>query len=115
MLRLGLFPGIVTVVAWEKRERGGIYYTRSGRENGRVVREYVGTGEIAELRAVADEAMRLERERKRAEERAELGRLRELAAPALELSELAEILARAHIVAGGYRNHKGEWRKRRDA
>lgn len=115
VLRLSTFPGIVTAVAWETRERGGSYYTRSGRENGRVVREYVGTGEVAELLAQADEAVRLERERKRAEERAELERLRELAAPVLELSELAEILARAHIVAGGYRNHKGEWRRKRDA
>lgn len=80
-----------------------------------MIREYVGTGEVAELIAVADEAARLERERKRADDREELERLREFAAPILELSELAEILARAHIVAGGYRNHKGEWRRRRDA
>ena len=78
-----------------------------------MVREYVGCGEEAELLAHADEAIRRDREQRVAEERAALWRLRELAAPVLELSELAEILARAHLVVGGYRNHKGEWRRRR--
>ena len=115
MLRLPSLPGIVTAVAWEERARGGRYYTRSRREGGRVVREYVGCGGVAEVLAHADEALRREREQRRAEERAELGRFRELAEPVLELSDLAEVLARAHLAVGGYRDHKGDWRRRRDA
>jgi hypothetical protein len=35
-------------MAWERRQRGGRYYTRTRRINGTRVREYVGTGPLAE-------------------------------------------------------------------
>ena len=106
-------------MAWEERERGGRYYYRSVRDGGRVRKEYVGAGEAAEALARADETIRrareLELERERERELAEAERLGALAAPLLELAEAAEVLARAHLVAGGYRGHKGEWRMRRGA
>ncbi len=46
-------------MAWESRERGGLYYTRSRREWGRVVRTYYGTGPIADQAAAQDELSRL--------------------------------------------------------
>jgi hypothetical protein len=100
-------------VAWEKRERGERYYTRSRREGGRVVREYVGSGPLAELAAEEDQIRRELEEERREREREELGRLEGLAAPVLELSEAAEILAHAHLVAAGYRKRKGEYRRAR--
>jgi hypothetical protein len=39
---------------WERRERGELYYTRSRKVAGRVVREYVGTGPLAKLAAETD-------------------------------------------------------------
>ena len=39
---------------WEKRERGGLYYTRSRKVHGRVVREYVGGDALGELAALMD-------------------------------------------------------------
>ena len=76
-----------------------------------MVREYVGTGPLAELAAEEDRIQRELEEERREREREELGRLEGLAAPVLELSEAAEILARAHLVAAGYRRRKGEYRR----
>jgi hypothetical protein len=102
-------------VGWEKRERGGRYYTRSRRSpvDGRVVREYVGSGPLAEIIAEEDRTKRelAEAELERGE--AELERIKALAAPLEELSEAAEILVHAHLVAAGYHRHKGEYRRAR--
>jgi hypothetical protein len=100
-------------MAWEHRERGGGYYTRSRREDGRVVREYVGVGVLGEIAALEDEYERRRQEEEAAYWKEELERLEELAAPVLELSEAAEILVRAHLIAAGYHRHKGEWRRAR--
>ena len=102
-------------MGWEPRERGGLYYTRSRREGGRVVREYVGSGEIAEALAHADEARRRIREQERRRLLAEREYLEALAAPVEELCEVAEVLVRAHLVAGGCHRRKGEWRRARGA
>ena len=106
------FPALVTAMAWERRG-GRAYYYRSVRDGERVKKEYLGTGEIAEALARSDETIRRVRELGRARERAEVERLEDLAAPARELDEVAEVLARAHLVAAGYRRRKGEWRMRR--
>ena len=102
-------------MGWETRERGGRYYTRSRKVGGRVVREYVGGGRVAELAAALDAAER----RERAEARQ---RLREAAAAdAAAFAALTELgcvldgLAAAFLIGAGYRrHHRGEWRRRRD-
>jgi hypothetical protein len=97
-------------MGWER----GRYYTRSRKVNGQVVREYVGSGKVARLAAELDALDRSDREaRKQAwqETKFELARLDE---PLDRLNELADVLARAALVAAGYRQHKrGEWRKQR--
>ena len=65
---------------WERRERGGTYYTRSRREGGRVVREYVGGGVLGEIAALQDEYERRTREEEAALEKEERQRLEELVA-----------------------------------
>ena len=80
----------------------------------RVVREYIGGGLAGQLAAEAD---RVERERREAEalrEKQERQKLEALASPFLELCEAAEILARAHLIADGYRRVEGHWRRRRE-
>ena len=102
-------------MAWEHRQRGGRYYTRSRREGGRVVREYVGGSVLVELAARADELKRRERERAAAAEREEQETLEALDAPFAEAWEAAETLYSAALVAAGYRHYKrGEWRKMRE-
>ena len=101
-------------MGWETRARGGRYYTRSRKVNGRVVREYVGTGPLAELVAAGDAAERAER----AEAAAALGAERERLAPAeaalTALDGAAEALARAALSAAGFhQHHRGEWRRAR--
>ena len=93
-------------MGWDK----GRYYTRSRKVNGRVVREYLGTGEAAEQAARLDASARQGREARRAERD-------ELAALDASLDDLAEetdLLARAVLAAAGYRrHHRGEWRRKR--
>src|SRR5262245_17507776 len=97
-------------MGWEK----GRYYTRSKKVNGRVVREYVGRGPVAELVAQRDALERQQREAERAARQAKRAELEALDAPLDELNDLAELLARAALVAAGFHQHKrGEWRKRR--
>ena len=99
---------------WESRERGGLYYTRSRKEGGRVVREYVGGGILGELAARMDAEERQRREEEAASRREERERLEALVASVEELCEAAEVIARAALVASGYHRHnRGEWRKKR--
>jgi hypothetical protein len=102
-------------MAWEKRERGGPYYTRSRRVDGKVVREYIGGGELARIISESDANRRTLRKAERQQQRAELERLEALASPVGELCEVTEILVRAQLLAGGYHKHKGEWRRERRA
>lgn len=101
-------------MAWETRN-GNRYYYQSVREDGEVRKVYVGRGELAELLAHAAETRARVRASRAADERAELACLEDLAAPLRELDKGAETLARAVLVAAGYRRHKGEWRMKRDA
>jgi hypothetical protein len=100
-------------MSWETRSSGGRYYTRSFRRQGRVVREYIGTGELAEIFAEDDklqreirnaEAMQLTQERKRDRQ---IDQLLDL------LGDHVDCLSKGVLIASGYHQHKrSEWRKR---
>jgi hypothetical protein len=102
-------------MAWEKRERGGTYYTRSRKVNGRVIREYVGGGPLGELAALMDAEERLRREEEAAARIEKRERLEELAGLVDELCEAVETVVQATLLATGFRQHKrGELRRSRD-
>ncbi len=107
--------GNTTIVSpWERRSRGCLYYTRSRKEGGRVVREYVGRGPLAELAAETDTLERLQRHEEAKAWRRERETLEDLDQTIEDLYEAAGVLARASLLAAGYRQHnRGEWRQRR--
>ena len=102
-------------MGWETRARGGRYYTRSRKVDGRVVCEYVGTGPIAELAAARDAAERRERAAARERRREEEARDAPAFAALAELGSLLDGLAAVFLIGACYRrHHRGEWRRRRD-
>jgi hypothetical protein len=105
-------------MAWETRRRGGRYYTRSRKVRGRVVREYVGTGQIAELCAQLDAMEREERdseaELQRAAWRERNAHYAALFGPLDMLDAACDALVCQELEAAGYhQHHRGEWRRRR--
>jgi hypothetical protein len=99
-------------MGWETRARGGHYYTRSRRSGRRVVREYVGSGRVAELHAALDEQERSARLARKREERRE--RERYVTADNLldEFVNLARLYCDAEFVIAGFHRHdRGEWRR----
>ena len=103
----------VMFVGWETRERGGSYYTRSRWVNGRVAREYIGTGALGKIVALDDELERLRKEEEAARWREELECLERSAAFLHALAEVAEVLTRARLLADGCHRPRGQWRRRR--
>jgi hypothetical protein len=98
-------------MGWDK----GRYYTRSRKVNGRVEREYIGSGHVAELAARLDATRRERRDAERAAWQEERGRLDALDADVQAVKDLAEFVARAALLAAGFRqHHRGQWRRRRE-
>jgi len=100
-------------MGWEPRQRGGLYYTRSRRVSGRLVREYVGSGELARLAEMLDAEERQERQQEAQERKDERRRLAELDDHLAQADEACRRLVQAELVLAGYHRHKGQWRLRR--
>lgn len=106
--------GFVTQTAWETRNGCGRYYTRSRRVNGRVVREYVGTGKLAECAAAQYE---LERDLRRLEREAWAAEAEELTAslaPLEAYTRMTEVEMKKALEEAGFHYHRGQWRRRLD-
>src|SRR5262245_13833701 len=90
------------------------YYYRVRKVNGRVVREYVGAGKVAELLAQFDNIEREQRQFEASQLRQEKDSLKALDAELKSLNERVDLAAHAALLAAGFHRHKrGEWRKRR--
>ena len=101
-------------MGWETRRGRGRYYTRSRKVNGRVVREYVGTGPVALLAARLDALARLQREHDRTAARAERARAEALDDEIKAIIDPTDLAARAALLAAGFHQHKRQWRRRRE-
>lgn len=96
-------------MALEERN-GNSYYYRYERTGDKVRKIYEGSGRTAQIFAKSDEVLRARDETRAEREREDRKRLEATAAPVLELEDVSRVLARAHLVAGGYKRTKGEWR-----
>ncbi len=96
-------------MGWEK----GRYYTRSRKVNGRVVREYVGGGEVGALAAQLDAIERERREWERESWRKEKEEMEAFDDSVAKVCRMADIIAKAAMIAAGFHRHRGEWRRRR--
>jgi hypothetical protein len=97
-------------MGWDR----GRYYSRSRKESGRVVREYVGSGRVAELAAQLDALDREQRGWEAAAERRAKTELEETESQVKALADMTDEVARAALLAAGFHQHKrGEWRRRR--
>lgn len=98
---------------------GHCYYTRSRRISGKVKREYVASGVLAQSAAAFDEDERLEARQARHEAQAQWQQERQ-AADALDAAvnvvcENAKALFLAAMETAGFHQHmRGEWRKTRN-
>ena len=102
-------------MAWESRGGVGRYYTRSVRVGGRVERQYIGSGPVAEFVASEDERRRREREARRAAWRAERDAWDAIEAEAAASCRALGTLIGANLVLQGFHQHnRGKWRRRRD-
>lgn len=101
-------------MAWETRTRGGQYYTRSHRQGGQVVREYIGGGRVGQLYAEMDAIERQERQAKAHAWRRERERRDAIERDLAEYCRRVDELAREYLTAAGYHQHdRGQWRRRR--
>jgi hypothetical protein len=79
-----------------------------------VVRQYAGTGPVAEMTARIDALCQARRRLEGAKAREESARWELADAPLRELERRTDLLVRAALVLTGYhRHHRGPWRKRR--
>lgn len=98
-------------MGWERR-RGCWYYYRAKRVSGRVVKEYVGSGPLAELSAAEDLERRANQRRVRLLERHER---EQLAAADRAGAALAVAVDAALSLAGFHRPKRGQLRRKRNA
>lgn len=100
-------------MSWFHRGNGTFYYERARKVGGKVVKEYIGRGPLAELAALLDAQRRAEREAAIRDARNERERVKASVELAVELAELIELLVKGHLLVAGFHQHdRGEWRRR---
>jgi hypothetical protein len=101
-------------LTWQASRAGGpAYYYRSTRRNGQVVKQYVGVGPEAEAAAAADAERRAARDARRAADRAERVRVDAALDLLRDARRWADTLIAAWAAARGFREHRGQYRRKR--
>lgn len=101
-------------MGWETRA-GNQYYYRKVRAGGRVISQYVGTGELAGLVAQLNEIDQQRRKFERDVRQAEQADIAALDSQVDEFCAVVGQIVKAVLLATGHHQHKRQWRKRRMA
>lgn len=100
-------------MGWE--ERAGRRYLYRKRRHGRQIRsEYVGGGELGDAVATLDAVEREQRTLARVAEQEEGKRQDAFDAQVDQFLALTRLIASEALIAQGYHQHSGQWRKRRN-
>jgi len=101
-----------------EQRRGSFYYTRSRRVNGKVTREYVGSGQLALLAfemeqadGLLDKYLRLKEQELWQQEREAALTLDQAVGAVCE--DTGRLFHEAMVAAGYHQHARGEWRKKR--
>ena len=101
-------------MSWEYRGNNKYYY-RKKRLGNRIVSEYVGRGEVAEMIAASDV---MNRNRRKTERHRAESVIQDLSRTFMYSDRLVEeydnkvdTVVKTHLILNGYHQHKGEWRK----
>ena len=100
-------------MGWELRN-GKRYYYRKIRRGRRVISEYVGAGEFADLMLELDEFDRAEKTDSRTAWKNEKDEAKRLNKDISQLAKIINSMARASLLVAGYHSHKGQWRQIRN-
>ena len=100
-------------MAWQVRGRRRYYYRSRRGPDGKVKKEYVGKGIKGSLAEAGDEATRVARRIQREEIQAIDNAVASLKALMLELETGAREMTHGVLLAAGFHQHRGNWRKRR--
>jgi hypothetical protein len=99
-------------MAWEER-RGRSCYYRKVRQGTRVRSRYVGSGRVAQICAADDAIRRRDQAASRATDRAARQAEAQIDRQLAEAESALAAMTRATLLAAGYHEHKGQWRKKR--
>ena len=95
-------------------QNGRPYYYRNKRQNGKVVREYIASGHLAELAADQDARKRADQKAKRAAIAKVQSMFAAARTPLLDLTVEADLLIQAMLLDAGYhRQNRGPRRRKR--
>ena len=100
-------------MGWQRRRHKQFYY-RSQRVDGRVRTIYLGGGETAKQAAEKDAEARVQRAADKAELATLEAKLSSVDQLAAEVQHGVGLMTEATLLAIGYREHRGQWRRRRD-
>ena len=100
-------------MAWEDRD-GRRYYYRKRRVGRRVVSEYIGSGQMAELVSEQDEKDRQQRMQDRKSFEKHIARNKKMDDELDSLIDVTRAYVRVSFLLSGFHSHKGQWRKKRN-